>query len=54
MRAWIMSDLHIDTRDAAVLSSHPEAEVIIMAGDPCDGDHDPFPWLLSTLPQSTH
>jgi predicted phosphodiesterase len=40
MRAWIMSDLHIDSGDAALFSSHPEVDVIIMAGgvDPVSPD----------------
>lgn len=52
MRAWIMSDLHIDSGDVAAFSPHPEVDVIIMAGDLCDGDHDPLPWLLSTFTNS--
>jgi len=47
-----MSDLHIDSGEAVVFSSHPECDVIIMAGDLCDGVHDPLPWLCSTFSDS--
>ncbi|QYO75615.1 metallophosphoesterase [Devosia salina] len=48
-RIWVLSDLHIDVVDDLDLGRHPDADLILMAGDLCDGDFDPVPWLLSTF-----
>jgi predicted phosphodiesterase len=49
MKIWALSDLHVDAVPALDLGDHPECDVIIMAGDLCDGDYDPTSWLLSTF-----
>lgn len=53
MKAWILSDLHIDDvedwDEPIDLGEHPEADVIIMAGDLCDGAYSPVSWLLRTF-----
>ena len=46
-RLWVLSDLHVDVVPDLDLCAHPDADVIIMAGDLSDGDFDPTPWLLS-------
>ena len=46
MKIWTLSDLHIDVVTYLELFEHPEVNLIIMAGDLCDGDYDPVPWLL--------
>jgi len=48
-RIWVLSDLHIDVVQDLDLGEHPNADLIIMAGDLCDGGHDPAPWLLETF-----
>ena len=45
-RVWVLSDLHIDVVTDLELYDHPDHDIIIMAGDLCDGDHDSVPWLL--------
>ncbi|WP_417582854.1 metallophosphoesterase [Pelagibacterium sp.] len=50
MKIWTLSDLHIDVNhaDDLDLGPHPDCDVIIVAGDVCDGGyHDPAPWLLN-------
>ena len=47
MKIWTLSDLHIDMLDDSELGDHPEHDVVVMAGDLCDGGFDPLPWLLS-------
>lgn len=51
MRLWVLSDLHIDDFEdwceQIDLGPHPDHDVIVMAGDLCDGDRNPIPWLIS-------
>lgn len=49
MKLWVLSDLHIDRNPDLDLGAHPDADVIVMAGDLSDGDYDPAPWLLETF-----
>ena len=49
MKIWVLSDLHTDVVQDLELYDHPEHDVIVMAGDLADGDHDVVPWLLSTF-----
>ena len=49
MRIWTLSDLHVDVVTDLDLGEHPNADIIVMAGDLADGDHNPAPWLLKTF-----
>nr|WP_295884155.1 metallophosphoesterase [uncultured Devosia sp.] len=49
MKIWVLSDLHIDVVTDLDLGEHPDADIIVMAGDLADGDHDPVPWLLANF-----
>lgn len=46
MKIWLISDLHIDFAPIE-LGPHPEHDVIVMAGDLCDGDFNPISWMRS-------
>lgn len=49
MKIWVLSDLHIDVVQDLELVDHPDADLIIMAGDLANGDHDPVAWLLGSF-----
>lgn len=49
MKIWVLSDLHIDVVTDLDLGDHPDADIIVIAGDLADGDHDPVPWLLANF-----
>ena len=46
MRAWIMSDLHVDTAPYELPETPAGVDVIIIAGDITDGHHLSARWLL--------
>lgn len=49
MRAWVLSDLHVDRNPDLDLGQHPDCDIILMAGDLADGDFDAVPWMLRTF-----
>lgn len=46
MRAWVMSDLHVDTAAYELPPTPADVDVIIVAGDVADGHHRSASWLL--------
>lgn len=45
MRAWVMSDLHVDTAACELPQTPPDIDVIIIAGDVADGHEKSATWL---------
>jgi len=48
-RIWTFSDLHVDSHaayDPFGFGEHPDHDLILCAGDLCNGDFDVVPWLL--------
>lgn len=46
MKVWIMSDLHVDGKDRDFdLPASPDVDLLVIAGDICDGFTHGFNWL---------
>jgi Icc-related predicted phosphoesterase len=53
MRIQVLSDFHVDVRPGYVPELAPGAELVIVAGDVCEGPHSAMAFLRAHIPQPT-